>query len=73
MKFDSIMVLKENEFQCANCKGVFEKGWSDEEAYAETESNFGIPVTEDNKSGLAVICDDCYKEFMGWYEETYKT
>jgi hypothetical protein len=39
---------------------IFEKGWTDEEADQECSKNFGeIPENE-----KAVICDDCYKEFM---------
>jgi len=48
--------VKENEYQCAICKGVFEKGWSDEEAENEVKEIWGeIPQEE-----RAVICDDCF-------------
>jgi hypothetical protein len=50
--------VKDNEFQCAMCGGVFEKGWSDEEA--EREVNFpSIPPSE-----FSLICDDCYEKKM---------
>lgn len=51
--------MKENEYQCAYCKGVFEKGWSDEDALAEAAEVFEKPVSEWNDEP-AVICDDCY-------------
>ena len=40
------------------CGGVFEKAWTDEEALAESKSNFGeIPQEE-----RAVVCDDCFNK-----------
>ena len=54
--------IKENEFRCANCGGVFEKGWSDEEAREEAKQW----TKEEMASGESVICDDCYTEFMNW-------
>lgn len=49
--------LKANEYQCAMCKGVFEKGWTDEEALSEMDRDFGaVPPSE-----RAVVCDDCYR------------
>jgi hypothetical protein len=57
--------MKDNEYQCDACNGIFEKGWTDEEADQECRKNFGeIPENE-----KAVICDDCYKEFMEWSGE----
>lgn len=52
--------MKENEFKCAMCGGVFEKGWTDEEATAEAVSIFGEHREDD-----AIVCDDCWNEFMG--------
>ena len=50
--------MKKNEYQCAKCRGIYEKGWTDEEALEEQESIFGkIPEQE-----KAVICDDCFNE-----------
>jgi len=51
--------MKDNEYQCAICKEVFEKEWSDEEALAELKENFGDISTED----CELVCDDCYNEF----------
>jgi len=48
-------------YTCALCKGVFEFGWSDEEAKAELEENFEGFTTEE----CDVVCDDCYKK-MGF-------
>jgi hypothetical protein len=50
-------------YQCAHCGGVFEKGWSDEEATAEAADNFGEAPKGDD---AAVVCDDCYQGFMAW-------
>lgn len=44
-------------FQCAQCRGVFDFGWTDEEAKAEMAKNgWGAMPPED----MALICDDCY-------------
>lgn len=58
------MELKENQYQCAKCGGVFTKGWSDEEAEAEYKKDFGYlpPVLKDDPF---LICDDCYNEIFG--------
>ena len=53
--------MKPEEFKCEECGGIFEKGWTDNEARLEQiENEFGnIPNNQ-----LAVICDDCYKKIM---------
>ena len=43
------------------CRGVFEKGWSDEEANAEAEYYFGVKNASKNKDCVAV-CDDCFQK-----------
>ena len=53
--------MKDNEYKCDMCGGVFEKGWPDEEAKAEAEQNFGKPVEQWNEEA-AIICDDCYQK-----------
>jgi hypothetical protein len=54
--------MKHNEYQCGICRGVFEKGWSDEEAAAEAAGNFpGMDIQQE--SGL--VCDDCYNKHIG--------
>jgi hypothetical protein len=52
-------------FTCANCGGAFRKNRSDEEAMAETESIFS---QAEIKSGVAIVCDDCFNSFMGWFK-----
>lgn len=51
--------LKKGEYQCENCLGIFNYGWTDEEAEAEYQANF----TEEANAGVekAIVCDDCYK------------
>lgn len=52
--------MKENEYQCAMCGGIFEKEWTDEEAEAELKEIFGdVP-----KENCGIVCDDCYKKAL---------
>jgi len=44
-------------FRCAQCGGVFEKAWTDEEAQAEFAENFAEHSLDD----AALVCDECYK------------
>ena len=48
-------------YKCAMCGGVFEKGWTDEEAEQELQQNFQ-GITPDD---CDIVCDDCYK-IMGF-------
>lgn len=48
---------KAETYTCAHCGWTGEKGWSDEEAEAEAQQNFGGPLDPDDR---AIICDDCY-------------
>lgn len=43
------------QYRCDACGGVFDFGWSDEEAKAEQEAN--------GWSGIdcGIVCDDCFK------------
>lgn len=56
-------------FVCNHCRGTFpvqdDEEWNEEKALAEAEKNFGkeIPLEE-----RAILCDDCYEEFMSWYK-----
>lgn len=44
-------------YKCAVCEGVFEEGWSDEEAVAELNKDFpGF-----TKDQCDIVCEDCYK------------
>jgi rubredoxin len=52
---------KGKTYRCAECGGVFEAEWTDEEAKAELKENFGdfpLELCEE-------VCDDCYKKIMG--------
>lgn len=60
--------MTSNQYQCWKCKGVFEKGWSDEEAEAERAANWPRFSQDD----CDVVCDDCYKAFMSWFTEQKK-
>ena len=48
--------MKINEYQYAKCGGIFEKGWSDEEALKERDELW------EKTNDWAVICDDCFNE-----------
>lgn len=54
--------MKDNEYKCADCGGVFEKGWGDEEAIKEKEDNGWGDMS---MGSMAVVCDDCYNKIMG--------
>lgn len=49
--------MNSNEYKCCVCEGVFEKGWTDEEAKKEKDELFGDVPLED----CCLVCDDCYK------------
>ncbi len=47
-----------DQYTCTICKGIFDKGWSDEEAAAEKEEIFGsVPLEE-----CDLVCDDCFNQ-----------
>jgi DNA-directed RNA polymerase subunit RPC12/RpoP len=49
------------QYQCAQCGGIFDFGWTDEEAKAEMAANgWGEMPPED----MAIVCDDCYNGIM---------
>ncbi len=50
-----------DEYQCAHCGNVYEKERSDDDAIAESEAKFQMPVTEETH---VVICDDCFKRMF---------
>jgi len=52
--------LKANEYKCAMCGGIFNKGWTGEEAMEECVENFGEEIAYGEK--LEIICDDCYQK-----------
>jgi hypothetical protein len=55
---------KYGTFKCENCKGVFNKEWSDEEAEAEWQSVFEKHAQANQERGM--VCDDCYNEMLDW-------
>lgn len=52
-------------FTCENCKGVFEKAWTDEESEKEALVTFGSPIDDP-----VMICTPCYKAVMLWGKAT---
>ncbi len=51
-----------NEYRCSACGGIFENGWSDEEALAESKKLWpGVQPEE-----CVEICDDCNVKFLAW-------
>ena len=58
--------MKANEYKCAICGGIFEKGWTDEEAIKEMKDNFGKEMTVDD---CGLVCDDCYNEMFPSFKE----
>jgi len=62
MKPDQIM--RPELYTCENCNGVFEKGWTDDEAEAEA----GLLWTDEEMEieGRALVCDDCFQQMLSW-------
>jgi hypothetical protein len=54
------MIGKEREYVCELCKGTFVSGWSEAEAKAEYQENFGAGGDEPP----SVVCDDCYRRII---------
>ena len=54
-------VLLDNEYRCAECGVVFEKGWTDDEAAEEAAHLFPGVIEKD----MAMVCDDCFKKITG--------
>lgn len=53
------------KYKCAQCGGVFEKGWTDEDAEREREGNGWKSMPD---SEMAVVCDDCYQKLFAEQE-----
>lgn len=62
------MTGKGESFTCDLCGDTCVSNWSEEEAQAEYEQNFGAYVSEEK----GVLCDDCYQLFMRWFENNGK-
>jgi hypothetical protein len=56
--------MKGKEFTCSLCGDNCISTWSDEDAIKEYEKTFGEYKPEE----AAVLCDDCHKTFMEWYQ-----
>lgn len=60
------------QYTCANCRGTFDKGWSDLEAMAEHEAmrpQYAAGAPGEDIDDCAIVCDDCFKamsSFFGW-------
>ena len=52
--------MKENEYQCAMCGGIFGKGWSDKAAWREYDDNF----LKESRKTAKILCDDCYRKMI---------
>jgi len=52
--------MKENEYRCAMCGGIFKKGRPDEEAWEEHDVNF----PGDSHETAKIVCDDCYRQMV---------
>lgn len=52
--------LKPNEYICEICRGIFEKGWSEEEAIEEQRRKFN----EEPKDDDVILCENCYRALM---------
>ena len=46
----------DDEYTCALCEEIFQKGQTDEEAIEEAKIVFGTYSKED----MVIVCDDCY-------------
>ena len=55
--------MESNEFRCKQCRGVFEKKWTEENALAEYRKIFG-KLPDELKKDKAELCDDCYRKLM---------
>lgn len=57
--------LKDNEYRCANCGGVFNKGWSDAEAIEELMQRQPNVSAEE----CDLVCDPCFRHMMRWLRD----
>lgn len=52
--------MTSDTFTCALCRGVFEKGWTDEEAEQILKEEFpGVP-----KENCELVCSQCHDRLM---------
>lgn len=55
-----------DSYKCAECGGVFETSWSDQNAEAEASADGLTPEFREADGGTEIVCDDCYKEMTAW-------
>lgn len=53
--------MKNNQYKCAVCKEVFDKGLTDAEAEKQLDKEFPGFITEE----CDLVCDDCFKKIGG--------
>jgi hypothetical protein len=53
-------------YRCACCGGIFEEGWSEEEALTERDALFGQEVAAGEE--FALVCDGCWRKNAGVVE-----
>lgn len=53
-----------NEYTCNSCGETYEKIRSDEECWKEFHEIMPEAVNDD----IAILCDDCWLEFMEWFK-----
>ncbi len=46
-------------YQCSDCKEIYEKGWSDEEANQEAIELHGKSKDDED---MVIVCDDCFNK-----------
>lgn len=61
-------MAKAKTYICAHCKGefLFSIG-GDERAHEEAKELWG---EDGHATDMDIVCDDCFKEFMDWYQAT---
>ncbi len=52
--------IPEGHYRCELCRGIFRKGWTDEDCITERIQNFGTQDIDDD----AIVCDDCFQKIM---------
>lgn len=58
--------MDDDTYICAVCGERFEKGWTDEEAAAETAELFGAEAAA--ADDLEIVCDDCFQKMNAWMD-----
>ena len=50
--------MSEETYKCSECKGTFDKAWSDKDAMEEAERNGFV------HGKLVIVCHDCYNKIV---------